>query len=208
MSRRSLTAVLAGFVCFFFLCAGTPGVRSVGRKHRTDKGRAQLHRRLGPVFATITIGAGWVNDHLRKPLSEPLWPLQKRLGIAQTWALYAGVDHTVRWLVVEVDGTVVYRSNDPDARWLAGPLGSRRMRPVLDKAVMRESTGHWDPLTSFLVGRAARDFPEMQQLRVLAVHQDQATDASPAIAYGRLATAPDWAPIPLGADGQPASGDE
>ena len=203
MSRPSLQALAATLVCFFLLCAGTPGVRSVGHKHRTEKGRAQLHERLGTVFAVITIQAGWVNDHVRKPLAEPLWPIQQFFGIAQTWSLYAGVDKKLRRLEVHIDDELVYRSNDPTATWLAGPLGSRRIRPLLDRVVMRKKTVHWDRLTRFVTSRARQDFPHAASIRLLAVHQARTPQAPPRAMFGRLARSPDWTPVPLGPDGLP-----
>ena len=108
-------------------------------------------------------------------------------------------------MIVEVDGQLVYRSNDAEARWLEGPLGSRRMRPLLDKAVMRKQTQYWDRLIGFVVQHARADFPHVQSVRVLAVHQKRAPQAPPRIVYGRRAQAPTWTPTPLGADGEPES---
>ncbi len=201
LSRRSLTAVWAACLGFFFLCAGTPGLEAVGTKHRTEKGRAQLHRKLGTPMAAISIGAGQLNDHVRLPVARLFRPFQRAFGLDQSWDLYGGVQKRIHRLVIEVDDRVVYRTNDPTADWLAGPLAQRRMRAVADTVVSHRSAQQWDHFAAFVVHRARTDFPNARTVDVMAEYQLRGDHQEPWRNHGRRLQAPDWIPLVLGRDG-------
>jgi len=193
--------VLALLAVFFFLCAGTPGMRGLSEKrHASDEGRAKIRQKAG-LLAPFFYGAVWANQHVRGPISRKLGKFQSVFRIAQSWGLYGSGPDTVRHLVIEVDGQRVYRTNDSELDWLSLELSHRKVRPMPETMAKKLRAYNWSGFSRFVLERARVDFPDAHELRILAEWQSREPDARPRIHHGRRARGPDWTWELLGKDG-------
>ena len=187
-----LRGVLALGVTLFFLCAGTPGMRGLNPKGYSSKAyRKKIERKAGEL-APFFFGALWVNHFVRIPVSKRFVKLQSVFRISQSWGVYGGGPSPVRHLIIEIDGQPVYRTNDGELTWLSRELGHRKIRPMPETMTQKLRAFNWTGFSRFVLERAHKDFPDAQEVRILAQWQKRQDGDEPWIHHGRQARAPDW----------------
>lgn len=197
---RGLRAAAAAFVLFFLLCAGTPGFSGLGSAPPAGQMKGSWSAEVGAVFLK---GATRINQHLRKPMARRLRPLEQVFRIRQTWNLYSRGPKRSRSLEILVDDNLVYRSNDSDHAWLENKLGHRRVRPINQTLVEKDTALNWKPMMRFLLRHAEADFPDMKSLQVQARWTNHRGDKrEPVLVHGRRVEAPDWALLKISRDGR------
>lgn len=156
MSWRDHAApVGAALIMAWMFVMGTPGLDLVGP--RSAKQRAVIGAQ---PFGGLALAAIDLNTKVRRPIVEPIAVLQRPLGLAQEWNLYAGGPDRVVRLEILIDDRVVYRSADPDATWLRSELRYRRLRPIA--AGLCRDGKHSDGLRNWALRRAREDFPDAE----------------------------------------------
>ena len=132
-----------------------------------------------------------LNHTLRVPLADMFSPLQRPFRISQEWNLYRDGPNEVRRLEIWVDGSLVYRSIDPNATWLQPQLRNRRLRPVVETTVMSRNSLNWRGLGRYIVASARAAFPTATtvELRCLA---GPFPGEDLTLHHSYLAAAPDW----------------
>lgn len=151
-----LRAALILAVGAVMLLLATPGLDLLD-PHSFDSPQTR-ERQLAEPFGAWTVAMADLNRAVRLPLVRAIEAAQRPLRIAQSWSLYAGGAADVRRLELVVDGVVRYRSNDPDATWLAPTLRYRRVRPMV-VALCHRRGGNAEELLAYIVRRARREFP-------------------------------------------------
>lgn len=203
--RAHLHGLAAAFLGFFFVCAGTPGLDELkGGAVGKPEARRQIERRAGAA-APIVLSMHWFNDRVRRPVARCFRPLERAFRVSQSWYLYGGGRKTLVWLVVEVDGEEVYRSNDPEKTWGRAFIDHRRIRPMATSLARREAAQGWPGLSRLVLDQARKDFPNAATVTILAERRHVMSDAAPAVHHGRTATAPAWEFVPFGVDRAPLS---
>lgn len=113
-----------------------------------ERARARTHS-----LGWLEIAAADLNRNLRMPMVKMLGPVQRPLRIAQSWALYGNGPNRVKRFELWADGALVYRSNDPEKRWLSSVLRYRKIRPMVGSLCSNRSHNE-DALLSY-IGRQA-----------------------------------------------------
>lgn len=192
---RILRAALATSVLFFLVCAGTPGFSSLGSAPSQGSLKGDWKAKAAAGFLK---GSTWINQRLRKPLARRLRPVERVFRIRQAWNLYSGGPNRSRSLEILVDDRLVYRSNDPEHAWLDDKLGHRRVRPINQTLVEKDTALNWKPMMRFVLRHAQADFPEMTSLQLQAQWTNHRGDnRAPVRVHGRRMEAPDWSIVPL-----------
>ncbi len=189
--RAHLQAVLALCIGFFFVCAGTPGTRSIGPKALNPKRVQQARKKAGP-FADLYEAALKLNFAVRVPISKHFVPMQSVFRIAQNWGLYGTGPNRVRQIQIDVDGETVYRTNDPDLRWRVHQLSHRKIRPMPDTMSIKADAYNWTGFQRWVLEEVRADFPEAREVNILAIWTARDPGAESVIHHGRHAEAPDW----------------
>lgn len=204
--REHLQAAAALLLGGAFLVAGMPGLSTWGSGAlRTEAARAEVLAELGPVVGALAIGAADFNRHVRAPVARRLIPAQRLFRVRQAWSLYGGGPPVVRHLEVWVDERLVYRTRDPQHAWEASRLGNRKVRPMVETAARKPVATNWKGLARYVLTRAREDFPAAQEVRILATRGAFGEEAA-AVVHGRVARAPDWEVVEVGALGLPPKG--
>ncbi len=196
-----LSALLALLLGSSLLCAGAPGLGLLSEKMHSDpKARAALARDVGPLLAPAVQALATFNARVRLPLSRRLLPPQQLFRVRQSWHLYGAGEDKVMRLEIHADDQLLYRSEDPRHAWRADQLGHRRVRPMVKTMMKKSKAFNWRGFAPFVVDRVRQDHPGVRQVGILALHRGW-TDPLDRIHHGRVARAPDWRPIFVGADG-------
>jgi len=186
-------------VGFFFLCAGTPGTRSLTPKF-LKRNRKTIHAKAG-VLAPVLVGLIEANFQYRVPISKHFLKVQSVFRIAQNWGLYGAGPKRMRRLQISIDGEPVYLTNDPALRWRAPQLTHRKIRPLPDTMTIKAEAFNWTGFSRWVLNEARADFPEATEVSVVAIFRDHAVNAERRIHHGRRARAPDWSWEHLGPGG-------
>ncbi len=102
----------------------------------------------------------------------PFGPYYEWCGTFQSWRMFAGPHRYPSRLHIDVEeaGTwrPIYVKSDPQHAWLAERLDHYRMRPFLYRLSWYRYAefGDFDELARWVAGRAARDFPAADRVRV------------------------------------------
>ena len=191
---KQVRALVLLLVYAAMLVLATPGLDFVGVQDLSTERQVDLLREQAPEpVVQLLVGIAEFNRNYRRPLVEFLEPIQKPFRIAQTWNLYRDGPGKVRRLEIRVDGEAVYRSGDDDLDWLSPQLESRRIRPVAETTVRLRQSRNWWGLTRLVVQEARRDFPETEEVVLVAL-----SGAFPGEnlqeKHRIVAAAPDWHP--------------
>ncbi len=206
---RQLRAVLALSLAFFFLCAGTPGLRGMNAKvYLQPEKRQKIERRAGPEAAAVYFAIAELNHRFRQPIAARFNKLQSLFRISQSWGLYGQGPMPVRWLVIEVDQTPIYQTNEPAHAWRAHQLAHRKLRALPETLVEKPRAYNWTSFSEWVRTEALQDFPDAKEVSVLAVWGTRDIRSTPTIHHGRRARYPDWNWIALGANGEPLPADQ
>ena len=189
--RAHLQAVIALCIGFFFICAGTPGTRSIGPKALNPK-RIQLARKKAGSLADLYVAALKLNFAVRVPLSKHFVPMQSVFRIAQNWGLYGSGPSRIRRIRIDVDRETVYLTNDLDLRWRVDQLSHRKIRPMPDTMSMKADAYNWTGFQRWVLEEVREDFPDAREVDILAIWTAREPDADSYIHHGRHAEAPDW----------------
>lgn len=190
-ARAHLQAVVGFCIGFFFLCAGTPGTRSIGPKAISPKRVELAYKKVGPL-AAVYVGAVKLNFAVRVPIAKHFLKLQSVFRISQNWGLYGSGPNVVRQIQIDVDGEPVYRTNDPDLRWHAPQLTHRKIRPMPDTMSAKADAYNWTGFQRWVLEEVQQDFPEAQQVDIYAIWTSRKPGAESYIHHGRHAEAPEW----------------
>jgi hypothetical protein len=165
----------------------TPGLDQMDEDWLSSEDkRAEVYARpLGGLW----VAAADLNRAVRLPLVEWLAPLQRPLRIAQGWALYGAGPNKVKRFELWADGQLVYRSHDPSARWLAGPLRYRRIRPIVAALCGKRSKSD-EQLVRYLGRRAGSELGARELVARCTVSPWPGTQPQESVRFE--ATAPQW----------------
>ena len=189
--KAHLQAVIGLCIGFFFLCAGTPGTRSIGPKALSEKRVDLAYKKVGPL-AAVYVGAVKLNFAVRVPIAKHLLALQSLFRISQNWGLYGSGPNVVRRIRIDVDQETVYLTNDPDLRWHAPQLTHRKIRPMPDTMSAKADAYNWTGFQRWVLEEIKQDFPNAREVDILAVWTARKEGATSYIHHGRHAEAPDW----------------
>ena len=95
---------------------------------------------------------------VRAPITRRLDPLLKPLRIDQSWHLYGRGERKLKRFEIEVDGEVVFRSNDPERQWLQPVIEFRRTRQIYTR-MCADGGGGKQAYFGWIAARAQKDFP-------------------------------------------------
>ncbi|MEQ1503324.1 MAG: hypothetical protein ABMB14_13890 [Myxococcota bacterium] len=136
-----------------------------------DPGPPQEGNFARPIRAVAVLAVGLAFGVLALPALEHsrlvavLEPLQRPLRIAQSWNLYGRGPKKVKRFELAVDGVVRYRSNDPEAAFLAPLLRYRRIRPIVT-ALCGDRSEVRDAFVAFVADQVWADDPAARHLTV------------------------------------------
>lgn len=161
-----LRAVLVALHLFaVFVMAFPAPVGGLGKATRSAPGVKSIFAELGSltgmdadVLMDTTFDGLEVWLDARMDVLRPFRPYYNHLGTKQGWRMMAVVNRKPSRLRVEVDGKVVYRTGDPDARWMAHVLEASRTRGVMFEWSWRQGRKHYTPFVAWLAERAREDF--------------------------------------------------
>jgi hypothetical protein len=148
-------------------------------------------KKAGPL-ADLYEAALRANFAVRVPISKHFVPMQSVFRIAQNWGLYGSGPSRVRRIRIDVDRETVYLTNDPDLRWRVHQLSHRKIRPMPDTMSMKADAYNWTGFQRWVLEEVREDFPEAQEVDILAIWTAREPDADSYIHHGRHAEAPDW----------------
>jgi hypothetical protein len=181
---RAALVLAAGAVMFVL---ATPGLDQMGEDWlSSESDRAEVR---GNPLGALQIAAADFNRSVRLPLVAWLEPLQRPLRIAQGWSLYGAGPNKVKRFELWADGQLVYRSHDPDARWLAGTLRYRRIRPIVAALCGKRSKSD-DQLVRYLARRAGRELGAQELVALCTSSPWPGTQPKEIVRFE--ASAPQW----------------
>lgn len=179
------------------LLLGTPGLDFLTHDAlTTDAQKATMRRRVGGVGLAIGEVIARFNRSVRVPIASALEPLQYPFHIQQLWALYRDGPNKMRRAQVSVNGQLVYRTLDPEDRWLEPQFRHRRIRPLLEEMCLDEKSRHSRDLVKWIAERARTDFENVHEVKVECTASPFPGD-SEAVHHGFVVAEPDWVPRPL-----------
>lgn len=128
----------------------------------------------------------------RRPVAKRFKPVERTFRISQQWFLYRDGPSRPKWLEIYVDGEMVFRTGHPEATWRREQFRNRRFRPMVETAAMKKEAVNWAGIGRFIVDRAREDFPDAQEVRIVA-RRGRFGQPEEVVRHARTARAPDWA---------------
>lgn len=194
---RHRSAAVALFLGAILLCMGAPGFSGIGpHALATEAKKAKAARQFPRPLVEVGAALSALNRHVRIPISARLIPLQRLFRIRMDFHLYGEGPRQRMQVEVRVDGTLVYRTRDPDHAWMAPQLEYRRVQPTIETIAKKPNAYNWKGMGRYLVGSARRDFPDAQQVIISATRAPYGVAEAPT-RHGRVAEAPEWTLRPL-----------
>jgi len=179
-------ALLFTYISLFVLA--TPGLESLpSSRQELEETRDDFP---GSLFA-ITEAAMWVEENFRGPLVDVMTPIQRPLRLEQSWALYGSGPHSALRMEIVIDSTLVYRTQDPEHRWLTPQLQHRRIRPMLSSMVTKKNPDNRVGLERFILTQAQAEWPAAEAVELRFTRTPYPDDDTETFRI-RRATAPDW----------------
>ena len=162
-----LRAGLLLFVYAAVFIVGTPGLDHMGWR-LSSKEEARLKNRYGDLLAGAAKKTMSFNKEIRGPIKRKVGGFQPVFRIRQAWNLYRDGPRKIYRLEVQVDGTPVYRTEDPELDWLAPQLRNRRLRPVVESTVKKFKSANWRGLSRFVVAQARAEWPDATEVALIS----------------------------------------
>lgn len=155
-------------VALLMLILGTPGLDLLGPQLWLPGSVGRQEQISVHPLGWIPVWFADANRAVRQPIVDWVTPLQRPLRLAQAWGLYGRGPRDVRRLEIAVDGQVVYRSNDPEARWLRSVLRYRKIRPIVDAHCGGHSKNSLG-LSRYIARKALEEWPDAQEIEIRCV---------------------------------------
>lgn len=173
----------------------------VGRRlsRGVDSARAALVLSLQALLVGLAMPAVHVHGQGEEGsagvgLVELVGPVLRTFRVSQTWFLYRDGPDNVHRLEVYADDALVYSSGDDDPAWLAGPLGDRRVRPVVESTCKQSQPGNWAGLVRYVTARVRDERPTTHRVELqCTVGPFPGVAVTTQRAYA--AEAPGWTPV-------------
>ncbi|MCB9677582.1 MAG: hypothetical protein H6737_20920 [Alphaproteobacteria bacterium] len=131
-------------------------------------GIALTAEELGELVKTWSTRGANVHNAMKRPFRT--W--MRQTGTGQGWGLFASPDtypHRLEIYVFEGNDWVpIFRRNDPELRFLDGPLRYRRVRGIYDGSTGRQRVVYWN-FSRWVARRALLAHPEASRVRVQMV---------------------------------------
>ena len=166
MNATKATAIL--LVHLLLLVVAMPGVSFLKSSLLSDHASEdQFERRYGSALTQVAQAMKTVNTY-RRPLAKTVGGFQPVFRIRQAWHLYRDGPSTIRRMEILVDGTVVYRTNDPEFDWQQAIFRNRRIRPMAETLVKKPRAKNRIGLARFIVQKVQEDFPDAERVDIVS----------------------------------------
>ena len=188
MNATKATAIL--LVHLLLLVVAMPGVSFLKSSFLSDQASEdQFERRYGSALTQVAQAMKTVNTY-RRPLAKTVGGFQPVFRIRQAWHLYRDGPSTIRRMEILVDGTVVYRTNDPDIDWQQAIFRNRRIRPMAETLVKKPRAKNRIGLARFIVQKVQEDFPDVERVDIVSRWGGRGGPGK--VHHSIVARAPNW----------------
>lgn len=191
----AIRAVAIACAWALLLLLGTPGLDGApSRALASERARAAYLRRMPDWTLPAAEAVVAFNREVRRPASAAFDALRRPLRVGQSWSLYLDGPRRCEKLEILVDGTLRFRSDDPEHAWRVEVLKSAPIRAIVGGVASHpEGGGNWKGLTALVARLARAENPAVREvaLRATSGSWDRCGHAEQ---RRFVASAPDWEP--------------